>query len=108
MASNTSDSNSITGTPSTSNHGGQSARLTYTIVFIILALITAVEILLSTPVLSLTRGMRNTFFVLFSLGKASLVAAFYMHLRSDSRLYTYVFLAPVVMLIIFAYVMVIS
>jgi hypothetical protein len=31
-----------------------------------------------------------------------------MHLRSDSKLYTYIFLGPVVMLLIFAYVMVIS
>jgi hypothetical protein len=31
-----------------------------------------------------------------------------MHLRSDSKLYTYIFIAPVIMLLIFAYVMVIS
>ena len=84
------------------------SNLIYTIIFIILAVITGVEIFLSSPTLQISRALRNTFFILFSLGKASLVAAFFMHLRSDSKFYTYIFLGPVVMLIIFAYVMVIS
>jgi cytochrome c oxidase subunit IV len=85
-----------------------SSRLIYTIIFILLAIITGAELLLSSPSIEITRGLRNTFFILFSMGKAGLVAAFYMHLRDDSKLYTYIFLAPVIMLLIFAYVMVIS
>ena len=84
------------------------SNLIYTIIFIILAVITGIEILLSSPSLEISRGLRNTFFILLSLGKAGLVAAFFMHLRKDSKFYTYIFLGPVVMLLIFAYVMVIS
>ena len=95
-------------TNATASRSKVSARLIYTVIFILLGIITGVEILLSSPSIEISRGLRNTFFVLLSLGKAGLVAAFYMHLRSDSKLYTYIFLAPVVMLLIFAYVMVIS
>jgi caa(3)-type oxidase subunit IV len=84
------------------------SNLIYTIIFILLAVITGVEVFLSSPILQISRGLRNTFFILFSLGKAGLVAAFFMHLRSDSKFYTYIFLGPVIMLLIFAYVMVIS
>ena len=84
------------------------SNLIYTIIFIVLAVITGVEIFLSSPTVEISKGLRDTFFILFSLGKASLVAAFFMHLRSDSKFYTYIFLGPVIMLIIFAYVMVIS
>jgi caa(3)-type oxidase subunit IV len=84
------------------------SNLIYTIIFIVLAAITGIEIFLSSPTLEISRALRNTFFILFSLGKAGLVAAFFMHFRSDSKFYTYIFLGPVVMLIIFAYVMVIS
>ncbi|GAI83800.1 unnamed protein product, partial [marine sediment metagenome] len=37
-----------------------------------------------------------------SLAKASLVAAFFMHLRSDAKLYTYIFLLPTIMFVLFA------
>lgn len=84
------------------------SNLLYTIIFIILAVVTGVEIFLSSPTLEISRGLRNTFFILLSLGKAGLVAAFFMHLRGDSKMYSYIFLGPVIMLIIFAYVMVIS
>ena len=40
--------------------------------------------------------------------KAAFVAAFYMHLRYDTRLYTFIFLVPVILLSVFAFLAVIS
>lgn len=79
------------------------SRLTYAVVFLILATITVVEVLLSSG-LGIPQDVRNVLFGLFSLSKAGLVAAFYMHLKTDSRLYLYVFLIPVLLLMVFAYV----
>ncbi len=73
---------------------------TYVYIFIILAIITAVEILLST--ISISRETLTVVFLVLSLAKASLVAAFFMHLRSDSKLYTYIFILPAVMFVLFA------
>lgn len=80
----------------------------YLLVFVILAAITAVEIVLSSSSLGLGRGLTTPLFLVLSLSKASLVAAFYMHLRSDRRMYAYIFLLPVVLLVMFAYLMVVS
>ncbi len=86
------------------NHSkGQESRTgvrTYVFVFIILAIITAVEIFLST--ISISRETLRVLFLALSLAKASLVAAFFMHLRSDSKLYTYIFILPAVMFVLFA------
>jgi caa(3)-type oxidase subunit IV len=78
------------------------------LVFVVLAVITAVEVLLASPSMGISGSLRSGVFLLLSIGKAALVAAFYMHLRSDSRLYLYIFLIPVVLLIVFAYVMALS
>lgn len=74
---------------------------TYLYVFIALAIITAVEIFLSTTFLS--GQVLTIVFIALSLAKASLIAAFFMHLRSDSRLYTYIFVLPAAMFILFAF-----
>jgi caa(3)-type oxidase subunit IV len=86
----------------------RTSRLTYILVFVFLAVITAVEVVLASPAVGIGGGLRRGIFILLSFSKAALVAAFYMHLRSDSRLYTYIFLIPVVLLIVFAYVMALS
>ena len=83
-------------------------KLIYGIVFLILAVITAIEISLSSPALGLSRGIVTTILLVLSLGKASLVAAFFMHLRSDNNFYTYIFILPTLLLLIVAYLMVIS
>ena len=80
---------------------------TYAVVFVVLAAITLVELLLSNSGMALARSLLNTLFVLFSLGKAALVAGFYMHLRGDNRFYTIVFLLPAVLFLIFALLMII-
>ncbi len=76
-------------------------RSTYALVFLVLVIVTIVEVYLST--ISLSRSLLNSLFILLSLAKASLVAAFYMHLRQDKRLYTYIFVLPAVLLLTFAY-----
>jgi caa(3)-type oxidase subunit IV len=86
-----------------SAEGRSISRLTYAVVFLILAVITVVEVMLSSG-LGISQDLRNVLFALFSLSKAALVAAFYMHLKTDSRIYLYVFLVPVLLLIVFAYV----
>lgn len=83
-----------------------SGRGLYSAVFAALALITAVEVALSS--FDLDRALTTPLFLVLSLGKAGLVAAFYMHLRSDSRLYTLVFLVPALLLVGFGLLMLIG
>lgn len=82
--------------------------LLYVGVFFILAVITILEILLASPGAGLSGAIRTSVFLVLSLFKASLVAAFYMHLRGDSKLYTAIFSLPVVLLLLFAYLMMIT
>lgn len=79
---------------------------TYLVVFLGLAVITGVEIGLAT--VGLSRSFRAPIFVVLSLAKASLVAAFYMHLRSDSRFFTAIFVTPVVLILAVAVLFVIA
>ncbi len=78
-------------------------RSTYGVVYAVLAAITALEIWIATSGLAATA--RTPTFLVLSFLKASLVAAFYMHLRSDSVYYRLVFLLPVAMVAVFALVM---
>ncbi|MGH2605772.1 MAG: cytochrome C oxidase subunit IV family protein [Anaerolineales bacterium] len=71
----------------------------YGLVFLILLLATGFELLLAS--MGVPRGLRNSAFLVLSLAKAGLVAAFFMHLKRDSRIYTYVFLVPVALLVVF-------
>jgi caa(3)-type oxidase subunit IV len=74
-------------------------RGTYILVFLGLAAATAIELAIAAG--SLPREARNAIFLTLSLVKAGLVAAFYMHLRRDSPVYTFIFLLPASMLLIF-------
>jgi caa(3)-type oxidase subunit IV len=80
-------------------------RSTYWFIYLILAAVTALEIWITT--LGLNRGVQTPILLALSVVKASLVAAFFMHLRSDSRLYLWVFLLPVIMVVGFGLVMLI-
>ena len=80
---------------------------TYIVVFATLGAITLIELLLSQSGMALARGMLNTLFVVSSLGKAALVASFFMHLKSDNRFYAIVFLIPVALFLAFALLMII-
>jgi cytochrome c oxidase subunit 4 len=97
----------MAGKPRSSRLAGR-PKLIYGVIFVILAAVTSIEVGLSSPDLNLTRSLRDLLLLALSLTKASLVAAFYMHLRKDSRLYTYVFVLPAILLLIFAYLLVIS
>ncbi len=68
-------------------------------IYLILVLATGFELLLAS--MGVPRGVRNSAFLVLSLSKAGLVAAFYMHLKRDSRYYTYIFLVPVALLVVF-------
>jgi caa(3)-type oxidase subunit IV len=83
-----------------------SPALKYGVVFLVLVVITLIELGLSTQLTGIARGTRTSVLIILSLGKAALVASFYMHLRSDSRFYTYIFLLPAVLLTLFAILMV--
>ncbi|MGD2058432.1 MAG: cytochrome C oxidase subunit IV family protein [Anaerolineales bacterium] len=80
----------------------------YAVVFVVLGAITAFEIFLSLPSTGVARQILTPLFVVLSLSKASLVAAFYMHLRGDSRFYTIVFVLPALLLLVFALLATIS
>jgi caa(3)-type oxidase subunit IV len=72
----------------------------YAVVFLVLIVLTIVEVviaggLLAPPVL-------NIVLLGISVSKAALVAAFYMHLRGESRLYMAIFVLPVLLLMVFA------
>ena len=74
--------------------------LGYGAVFLLLAVITVVELALNR--MHLPESVVDPVFLVLSLGKASLVAAFYMHLRQDNRFYTVIFVLPVLLLVVFA------
>jgi caa(3)-type oxidase subunit IV len=75
-------------------------RTNYLAVFIGLGLITLVEVVMAS--LHLAPQAANLLFLAFSAAKASMVAAYFMHLRHDSRLYLVILLLPTAMLLIFA------
>ena len=75
-------------------------RPKYGVVFLGLIVLTAIELAVSA--LRLAPAFSTTLYLVFSALKAGLVAAFFMHLRDDSRLYTAVFVLPVLLLLVFA------
>ncbi len=80
----------------------------YVVVFFVLALMTAVELALTLNYFVVPRNLLTPFFLAGALIKASLVAAFYMHLKFDTKFYTYIFVVPVLLLIVFAIMATIS
>ena len=85
-----------------------SSARTYILVFLGLVIVTAVELFLLSSMSPFGRGTVVPIFLLLMLVKAALVAAFYMHLRYDTRLYTFIFVVPVILLSVFAFLAVIS
>jgi caa(3)-type oxidase subunit IV len=73
---------------------------TYFAVFALLALFTAAE--LAIKYLSLSRGAMIVGLVALALAKASCVALFFMHLRSESRALKMVVTVPLVLPVLFA------
>src|SRR4030065_1620518 len=78
--------------PQEMEHSANAGRLGYGGVFLLLALVTALEVWLGS--VGVLRSVRTALFLVLSLFKAGMVAAYYMHLRTDSRLYAYILIAP--------------
>jgi caa(3)-type oxidase subunit IV len=76
----------------------------YTVVFGVLAVLTAIEVLLAELFKGVEGEAANTFRILalFGIGvlKAILVVWFYMHLRSDNPIFRIILLVPLVVVII--------
>lgn len=83
--------------PAKRNH--RTKRSTYALVFGVLVFLTAIEVALTLS--AVPRQTLTVLFIVLSLGKASLVGAFYMHLKDDPPIYTYVFVLPAALLLIF-------
>ncbi len=75
------------------------------IVFVLLVVFTAVEVAITFT--ALNRSLINVVLVVLMIAKFALVAAFYMHLKYDARLYTYIFVLPILMIAAFAYILLI-
>lgn len=78
----------------------EKSRPSYGVIFLGLVVLTAIE--LGINLLRILPPLSTALYLLFSGLKVALVAAFYMHLRKDSRLYTAVFVLPVLLLLVFA------
>ena len=78
----------------------EKSRPGYGVIFLGLVVLTAIE--LGINLLRILPPLSTALYLLFSGLKVALVAAFYMHLRKDSRLYTAVFVLPVLLLLVFA------
>ncbi len=68
-------------------------------VAVVLAVITAIEITLALTHV-LPQGLTTIVLVAFSVLKAGLVMAFYMHLKYDSRWYSLMLVFPLFMLVV--------
>jgi caa(3)-type oxidase subunit IV len=66
----------------------------YTVVFFMLAILTAAEVILS-EVLSGIETLKIAVLLGIAAAKATLVVVFYMHLNHDSRLFALAFIVPV-------------
>lgn len=66
-------------------------------VFLVLAALTAAELGLAARGAG---GLGTGVFLALSLAKATLVALFFMHLKDDSKLYGWIFLAPVLLVLV--------
>lgn len=81
---------------STADHGHESGHAhpgqrQYLVIAAVLALITAIEVWIYTVEHPLVRAWMVTILLVLSAGKFVAVVGYFMHLRSDNRLFTYMF-----------------
>lgn len=65
------------------------------------AILTAIELSSQSGAIEWPRATLNSIYLSIAVAKAVLVAMFYMHLKSDSFLYTVLFGVPVIFAIVF-------
>jgi cytochrome c oxidase subunit 4 len=75
----------------------------YFLVFVLLAVLTVVEIWISG--LDISKSRQITVLMAFATGKALLVVLYYMHLRYESRILSYVLLIPLAIALMFVFVL---
>jgi cytochrome c oxidase subunit 4 len=78
----------------------EKSRPRYGIIFLGLVVLTLIE--LGVSVLRVPSPLSTGLYLGTSALKAGLVAAYFMHLREDARLYTTIFVLPVLLLLVFA------
>lgn len=72
----------------------------YTVVFITLGVITLIEVIIAEV---FPEGIFKTLpLVVLSLGKAVMVVMFYMHLKEDSRIFTFTLILPILIALVSA------
>jgi len=64
----------------------------YTLVFVVLAVVTLIEVVLAES--PLPNGVAYPLLMALSIGKAVLVVLYYMHLMQDSRIFAWAFGIP--------------
>lgn len=78
----------------------------YLIIFIALAVITAVMTAIELLAVPITAQMKAAIFISLSVIKATMVAMYYMHLKFDSFIYTIFFSVPVLLVLVFIFILV--
>ncbi len=79
----------------------------YVTVAVVLAVITTIEVFLAVTHV-LPQGLTTVILIAFTLTKAGLVMAFYMHLKYDTRWYSVVLIFPLFMLVVLFGVVIIA
>ena len=79
--------------------------MTYVGVFVVLAIVTAVEVFISGA--GLDRTAMVAILLALATSKALLVVLFYMHLKYDTKWYSYAMLFPVFMALVLTAVVII-
>ncbi len=92
----------VTATHAEDAHAGE-RHISPVLVFVILTLITIVEIAIT--LLHLPKTFLVPALLAMSFAKAALVAAYYMHLRYEKLLYTLVFVTPALFAVFLIFVL---
>ncbi len=74
----------------------KSASVNYGAIFIILAVFTGLEVAAASYLQAI---LKDVILVLLAVGKAVLVALYFMHLKSDDRLYAWPFILGLIVII---------
>lgn len=84
-------------------HHHESSAATYTKIAVVLFVMTALEVLAyeashraGWPMHDLVQPMLNEVLIILSAAKFALVAMFYMHLKQDSRIFSGLFVFPLI------------